>query len=139
MESTLVLFKEALFSAFHEWIKQNEKAIGDRWFNHLTVQEKKAWEDSNNAIHLIGTALWMFNMVSGFGVLAGLGPNNVQIHEIRDEIDEKTTKRLLLLISSTLSLQYLPKEISAMRIPEGKAPWRFSLYDYALRLRIHAQ
>jgi len=139
MESTLVLFKETLFSAFHEWIKHNEKAIGDKWFNNLLGQEKKAWEESNNAIHLIGTGLWMFNMVSQFGVLAGLGPNNVQIHEIRDGIDEKTTKRLLLLISSTLSLQYLPKEIAAMQIPEGKAPWRFSLHDHALRLRIHAQ
>jgi len=139
MESTLVLFKETLFSAFHEWIKQNEKTIGDKWFNKLVVEEKKAWEEGDNAIHLIGVALWMFNMVSQFGVLAGLGPSNFQIHEIRDGIDEKTTKRLLLLISSTLSLQYLPRDIAALQIPEGKAPWRFSLHDYALRLRIHAQ
>lgn len=139
MESTLVLFKESLFSAFHEWIKQNEKVIGDRWFNSLVKQEKKAWEEGDNAIHLIGIALWMFNMVSGFGVLAGLGPSNVQIHEIRDGIDEKTTKKLLLLISSTLSLQYLPKEIATAQMPEGKAPWRFSLYDYAMRLKIHAK
>jgi len=139
MESTLVLFKETLFSAFHEWIKQNEKAIGDKWFNHLTAQEKKAWEDCDNAINLIGTSLWMFNMVSQFGVLAGLGPNNVQIHEIRDGIDKKITTRLLLIISSTLSLQYLPKDVATMQIPEGKAPWRFSLHDYALRMRIHAQ
>jgi len=139
MENTLVLFKKTLFSAFHEWIKQNEKTIGDKWFNNLMGQEKKAWEESNNAIHLIGTALWMFNMISNFGVLAGLGPSNVQIHDIRDGIDEKTTKRLLLLISSTLSLQYLPKEIATMQIPEGKAPWRFSLHDHALRLKIHAQ
>jgi len=139
MESTLVLFKETLFSAFHEWINQNEKAIGDKWFNNLIGQEKKAWEDCDNSIKIIGTAMWMFNMISQFGVMAGLGPNNVQIHQISDGIDEKTTKRLLLLISSTLSLQYLPKEIATMRIPEGKAPWRFSLYDHALRLRTHAQ
>jgi len=139
LESTLVMFKEGLFNAFHDWIKKHEDVIGDRWYNDLLKKEKEAWDSCTDAVKLIGTALWMFNMIAQFGVLTGLGPNSVNIQQIPKGIDEQATKRILILISSCLYLQGLPKEIAYQPIPEAKAPWRFSLAKYAMWVKSHGQ
>jgi len=133
----LIMFKEGLFNAFHDWLKKHESVIGDRWYNNLLKKEKEAWESCTDAVKLMGTALWMFNMVSNFGVLAGIGPANVNLQHIPEGIDEKATKRVLMLISSCLCLQGLPKEIAYQQISECKAPWRFSLAAYAMRVKSH--
>jgi len=138
MESTLVMFKEGLFNAFHDWIVKHETVIGG-WYDKLLKLEKEAWDSCTDAIKLIGTALWMFSMISQFGVLAGLGPNSVNLQQIPEGIDEKATKRVLLLCSSCLCLQGLPKEIAYQQIPEAKAPWRFSLAKYALWVESHGR
>jgi len=138
MESTLVMFKEGLFNAFHDWLKKHETVIAG-WYDKLLKEEKKAWDSSTDAVKLMGTAMWMFNMISQFGILAGLGPNRVQIQQIPKGIDESTTKRVLLLCSSCLCLQGLPKEIAYQPIPEAKAPWRFSLAKYALWVESHGR
>jgi hypothetical protein len=101
LESTLVMFKEGLFNAFHDWLEKHEDVIGG-WYEKLLKEEKKAWEMSKDAISLIASALWMFNMIAQFGVLAGVRPANVNLQQIPEGIDE------------------------------CKAPWRFSLAKYAL-------
>lgn len=123
--------RQRLFTAFHEWIKHHRTVIGENWYGKLLKQEKIAWRDCTDTIKLIGTSMWMFNIVAQFGVLAGLGPNNVNIQHLAEDIDEKKTKLLLLWCSSCLGFQRLPQEIIRQEIPEKEGPpWRFRLADY---------
>jgi hypothetical protein len=126
MEATIQLFREQLFKAFYDWLEANKEAIGEKWYTQLFHEAKNGEDISDNVAAIIGTALWMFNMISECGVLAGIGPNNVSIHEINPRLDEKSTKRLLLMISSAMGLQYLPKEIATQSIPIISSK-RFSL------------
>jgi len=130
LEDVIRLFRQQLFSSFYDWVETNKEAIGEKWFKQLSERGKEAEDECDTAIKIMGTSLWMFNMISGCGVLAGIGPNAVSIHEISPKLDEKSTKRLLHLIAACMSLQYLPKEIATKPIPiiSGK---RFSLKLFA--------
>jgi len=123
MEDIVRMFRQSLLSAFEDWLEKNREAIG-KWYDRLLSQVKGA--DCDTAIKIMGTAMWMFNMVAGLGVLAGIGPDGVNIHEIDPRLDEQSTKRLLLIISSCMNLQYLPREIATQPIPVISAK-QFSL------------
>lgn len=127
MENIIRLFRRSLLTAFDNWLERNKEAIGDKWYDQLEKQMKEA--DCDTAIKIMGTALWMLNMIAGFGVLAGIGPDKVSIHEIDKRLDEQSTKRLLLIIQSCMNLQYLPKEIATQPIPVISAR-KFSLKLY---------
>jgi hypothetical protein len=66
---------------------------------------------------LMGDAMWMMNMIANLGVLAGVGPNHFDLQVLAPGLDEKSSKRLLALISSSLCLQGLPAEIVNQEIP----------------------
>ena len=117
MEDTIRLFRTQLFSAFRNWVDTNKQAIGEKWCSRLLKEGEKAASDCDTALKIIGVALWMFNMISQFGVLAGLGPNKVNLQHLDERIDEKSTKRILHLCAACLCLQYLPKEIATQPIP----------------------
>ena len=126
LEDTIRLFRKQLFKAFWDWLETNEEAIGEKWYNSLKKRGKEAEDTCDQGIKIIGTALWMFNMITSCGVLAGIGPSRVDLQDMDDRLDEKSTKRILHLIASCISLQYLPKEATTKQIPiiSGK---RFSL------------
>jgi len=117
MEATIRLFRDTLFSAFYEWLEKNKAAIGEKWYSQLFNEAKEAENDGDNAVNIMGVSLWMFNTIANMGVLAGIGPDKVSIHEIDPRLDENSTKRLLRLISATMNLQYLSREIATMKIP----------------------
>ena len=117
MEDVIRLFRQQLFSSFYEWLENNKEAIGEKWFKQLSERGKEAEDECDTAIKIMGTSMWMFNMIAGCGVHAGIGPNSVNIHEIDKHLDEQSTKRLLLIISACMNLQYLPKEIATKQIP----------------------
>jgi len=71
MEDAIRLFRKSLFLAFYGWLEANKAVIGEKWYTRLFNEAKKS--DSNTAIKIMGTALWMFNMTANFGVLAGIG------------------------------------------------------------------
>lgn len=125
LEKTIRMFKKQLFEAYFDWLKKNRETTGERWYKKLKEQGLEA-KDCNSAVKIIGVALWMFNMTSNFGVLAGIGPNDVKLHEIHEKLDERSTKRLLTLVAACLSLQYLPPPIGKEEIPVI-SPKRFSL------------
>jgi len=127
MEDAIRPFRQTLLAAFDNWLEKNSEAIGEKWYDRLERQMKEA--DCDTAIKIMGTALWMFNMIAGFGVLAGIGPDKVSIHEIDKRLDEQSTKRLLLMIQACMNLQYLPKEIATQPIPVISAK-KFSLKLY---------
>jgi len=113
MEDTIRLFRDTLLAAFDNWLEKNKEAIGDKWYDRLRTQGREC----ATPIEIMATALWIFNMVTGFGVLAGVGPDKVSIHEIDKRLDQQSTKRLLLMIQACMNLQYLPREIATKRIP----------------------
>jgi len=122
MEDIIRLFRQSLVDAFSDWLEKNREAIG-KWYESL---QKQPWRECATPIEIMGTAMWMFNMIASFGVLAGIGPDHVSIHEIDKRLDETSTKRLLLVMQSCMNLQYLPKDIATKPIPII-SPKRFSL------------
>jgi hypothetical protein len=123
MEDVIRLFRERLLESFSDWLEKNREAIGEKWYERL---QKETWRECSTPIEIMGTALWMFNMIAGFGVLAGVGPDKVSIHEINPRLDEQSTRRLLLIIQACMNLQYLPRDIAAQPIPII-SPKKFSL------------
>lgn len=124
MQDAIRMFRKSLFTAFYNWLDVNKEAIGEKWYTRLFNEARKS--DSDTAIKIMGTALWMFNMIAGFGVLAGIGPNKVNLQHLDERLDRKSTMRLLHMIASSMSLQYLPREIATKEIPVITAK-RFSL------------
>jgi hypothetical protein len=124
LEEVIRMFRESLISAFKDWLEKNHEAIGDKWYDSLMKKVTEA--DADTAIKIMGTSLWMFNMIAGFGVMAGVGPNNVNLQGLDPALDEKSTKRLLVLISECMCLQYLPPDIATKQIPVITAK-KFSL------------
>lgn len=129
MEDTIRLFRETLFKAFFDWLETNKTAIG-KWHDQLYSRGKDAEAECDTAIKIMGTSMWMLNMIAECGVMAGLGPNNVSLQHLAEGLDEKSTLRLLHLMSSCMSLQFLPREIMTKPIPiiSGK---KFSLELFA--------
>jgi len=117
LEDVIRLFRKQLFSSFYEWLETNKEAIGEKWYKQLSEKGKEAEDECDTAIKIMATAMWAFNMAAGCGVLAGIGPDKVNIQEIREGLDEQSTKRLLLMIQACMNLQYLPKEIATQPIP----------------------
>lgn len=114
LEEVIRLFRESLISAFKDWLKKNHQAIGDKWYDSLMKKVTEA--DTDTAIKIMGTSMWMLNMIANFGVMAGVGPNSVNLQGLNPALDEKSTKRLLIIISECMCLQYLPKEIATKPI-----------------------
>jgi hypothetical protein len=125
MEEVIRLFRKSLLEAFGDWLEKNKEAIG-KWYDSI---QRQSWQDCATPIEIMGTAMWMFNVIADLGVLAGIGPDRVNLVEIRQGLDEQSTKRLLLMIQSCMSLQYLPKEIATKPIPIISNR-RFSLGEY---------
>ena len=123
----VLMFRERLHLAFEDWLKTNADVIGDRWYDNLMKQIREV--DDSTAIAVMGTAMWIFNMTAQFGVMAGIGPSTVNLQGLAPELDEKSTKRLLLIISATMNLQYLPKEIALKSYPIITAK-KFSLQAF---------
>jgi hypothetical protein len=119
MESTIRLFRDTLFEAFWSWVETNKHVIDERMYNHLANEGKNAEDECNTTLRIMASALWMFNMVSSYGVMAGVGPDSVsdQTDYKGTGLDERSTKRLLLLIQACLNLQYLPPELAKQEIP----------------------
>jgi hypothetical protein len=117
MEDMIRLFRKQLFEAFWSWVETNKEAIGEKWYSFFQKKGNDAEAECDTAIKIMGTGLWMFNMIVQFGVLAGMGPKMVNIQEINPKLDEKSTKRLLLLIQACMNLQFLPPSISDKEIP----------------------
>jgi hypothetical protein len=122
MEAIIRMFRQSLLSAFDNWLEKNRDVIGEKWYNKLSTEGR----DCATPIEIMATSMWIFNMISGFGVLAGIGPDHVSIHEIDKRLDEQSTRRLLLIIQSCMNLQYLPKDIATKPIPTI-SPKKFSL------------
>jgi len=131
-EDIIRMFRRSLLDAFSDWLEKNREAIGDKWYDRLEKQMKGA--DCDTAVNIMGTSLWVFNMIAGFGVLAGIGPDHISIHEIDKRLDEQSTKRLLLVIQSCMCLQFLPREVINQQIPIISAK-KFSLKLWTEQLK----
>ncbi|MGQ9539403.1 MAG: hypothetical protein ACUVTE_07530 [Candidatus Bathycorpusculaceae bacterium] len=111
MESLVRMFRDSLFNAFYDWLERNMSAIGEKWYAYAFNKAKKAEDMADNAVGIIGAAMWMFNTIANCGVMAGVGPEGYSFQYLENpKIDEASSKRLLLTISACLNLQHLPHE-----------------------------
>ena len=124
MEDAIRLFRKTLFLAFYGWLEANKAVIGEKLYIRLFNEARKS--DANTAIKIMANALWMFNMIAGFGVSAGIGPSKVNLQHLDEHLDKQSTMRLLHIIASCMNLQYLPREIATTEIPVITAK-KFSL------------
>lgn len=126
MEALIRMFRESLFKVFYNWLEVNKEAIGEKWYNQLRKRASEA--DADTAIHIMATSMWMFNMISNFGVLTGIGPPpmKIELQGFNEKLDKKVTMRLLYIIQSCMALQYFPRDIATAEIPVITAK-KFSL------------
>jgi len=118
MESLVRMFRESLFKAFYDWLEKNKSAIGEKWYVYAFNEAKKAEDLADNAIGVVGAAMWMFNTIANCGVMAGVGPDGYSLQYLENsKIDEASTRRLLLIIVACLNLQHLPIEEAKKPIP----------------------
>lgn len=123
------LFRKTLFEAFFDWLETNRAVIG-KWYEQLYNRGKDAEAICDTGIAIMGISMWMFNMTAECGVMAGLGPNKVDLQGLAEGLDRPSTMRLLHLISSCMNLQYLPKNVATQPIPIISAK-KFSLKLFA--------
>jgi len=116
-DNTIRMFKDCLFKAFNDWIETNKASIGEKWYEDLQKKSGDAEAECNTALKIMGSAMWVFNMLGQFGVGAGLHPNGYNLQYLHNGLDEASTKRLLALCSSCLCLQYLPLDIMKREFP----------------------
>jgi len=118
LESMLRLFRKQLFSAFYKWLEKNKEYL-DKRYSQLYNKGKEAENAAQDAIGVFSMAMWMFNSIANCGVMCGIGPDGPVLYDysIPEGLDEKTTKRLLLVISACMNLQHLPREIAERKIP----------------------
>jgi len=101
MEDFLRLLRERLFEAFYDWLEKNKHVISENnytfIFNEFNEAKKKGEDVASTPIGILGTAMWMLNMMGSCGVMAGVGVNGVSDQTDYKEtgLDEKSTKRLL--------------------------------------------
>jgi hypothetical protein len=92
--------RRELSEKFLAWLDRNRERIGKKWHEKLLKNFRKA--KMNDEAHILATALWMFNMVTNLGVIAGIGVSfGYKIEKIYN-LDEKTTKDVLEVISKCL-------------------------------------
>jgi len=111
-------FAITLSNVFSEWIEKNKKTLERKagLLKNMIRENKKFVKKCRNGNvvtppDVMGFAMWIFQNVCNFGVIASLSPNKADIREIPSYIDEKSTRKLLELCASTMSLQYLPREL----------------------------
>ena len=110
LEALIRLFKKSLFDAIDEFCNRYE-CVGDkiiqRWIRGVRKEARKAKKEKMNIKALIGYALWFYNILAQVGVMAGIGPNRVNIQGIPEWMDARLVKKWLVICSSVFALQYL--------------------------------
>jgi len=92
--------RRELSEKFLAWLERNKEKIGEKWYEKLLKNFRKA--KMNDEAHILATVLWMFNMVCNLGVVAGIGISfGYKIEKIYN-LDEKTTKDVLEALSKCL-------------------------------------
>ena len=123
------LFRKQLFEAFFDWLEINKDTLKER-YAWLYNKGRGAEADCDTAIKIMADSMWILNMIADCGVLAGLGTNSVSLQGLAKGLDQKSTLRLLHLMSACMNLQYLPKEEIKRQIPIISSK-KFSLKLYS--------
>ena len=89
--------RRELSEKFLTWLDRNRERIGEKWYEKLLDTFRKAKINSNIAV--FAASLWMLNMINNLGVMASVGLDGYEIHEMRSDLDRKTTEDLLKVIA----------------------------------------
>ena len=103
-------FADCLSDALDSWIEANKQNINEKWLKFIIRQHRKIKKKKPKTVaDVMAFALWTYNALAQLGVMAGLGPSQVNLHHMPEHLDRKSTLRLLHLCAATLSLQFLPR------------------------------
>jgi len=106
--------KRMLAEAFEAWVERHRNMMSDRWYRRLR-SELNRFRRQNVTIPIVaGFAMWVFNVMGGMGVVAGVGPDGFTVFDTTWErgFDRQTTNRLLLAIMLALKLMSVPPEVA---------------------------
>ena len=90
-----------------------------RYLRELRRIRKRAEGDDISPPKVMGLALWLFQILAQMGVLVGIGPDGPKWcgdppgepeAAIPEWMDKKLTIKLAMMCSSSLNVQFLPRE-----------------------------
>ncbi len=98
----------SLETAARLWLETNKPAldaINKNWYKKIKRDlERTDWKDKHPCVIALATALWLFNMVTNLGVVAGVGVDFLKVHRIPESFDRATTLFLLATIRDAIRL-----------------------------------
>lgn len=98
MDNRTEILKRLLIETAHEWLERNKNAIGDKWYEKIRKELNRANSIIYDRVTLMGYALWLFNILVNLGVIAVLTKSGYHIININKALDQRTTKRLIVVI-----------------------------------------
>ncbi|MEM4430673.1 MAG: hypothetical protein QXM08_05880 [Thermofilaceae archaeon] len=98
MDLQTEVMKRLLIDTAWDWLEKNKRAIGDKWYEKISKHLRRADSEITDKASLMGYALWLFNILGTFGVLAGMGPDGYTIKYINERLDKRSTRQLLTVI-----------------------------------------
>ncbi|MEM4846460.1 MAG: hypothetical protein QW794_01715 [Thermosphaera sp.] len=102
MDAQLEVFKRLLIETAWSWLEANKSTIGEKWYEKISSHLRRADTEITDKIRLMGYALWLYNIVVNFSVLAYLSRRRYVIWRINENLDAKTTKQLIAVIHMCL-------------------------------------
>ncbi|MEM4593238.1 MAG: hypothetical protein QW196_07550 [Sulfolobales archaeon] len=102
MDAQLEILKRLLIDTAWDWLEKNKHAIGDNWYEKISKYLRRADTEITDKVRLMGYALWLYNVVTNFAVLAYMSRRRYVIWRINENLDAKTTKQLIAVIHMCL-------------------------------------
>ncbi|MEM4958838.1 MAG: hypothetical protein QXX12_03070 [Nanopusillaceae archaeon] len=102
MDLQTEVMKKLLIDAAWQWLEANKNAIGDKWYEKISKHLRRADTEITDKIRLMGYALWLFNIVTNFSVVAYISRRRYTVWHINENLDQRTTKQLIAAIHMCL-------------------------------------
>jgi len=99
--------EEHLVATIEKWVDANQHILSERRKKRILKELKSLKKERKEITNVMALALWIHNLISGFGVFAGLSPGKVSLHYINPNLDKDATIKLLQACANALTLQYL--------------------------------
>jgi len=108
------VIKQRLIEALEEWLRKNNKIIGEKWENKIRKEIGKFRTQRATIPRVAGFAMWCFCTINNLGVISTIGQNGYAISDTawKRGFDKKTTERLVLWCSEAIKLTNIPKDVA---------------------------
>ncbi|MEM1537495.1 MAG: hypothetical protein QXK12_03385 [Candidatus Nezhaarchaeales archaeon] len=113
-EQLCLLFAGRLYEALKEFVEKNGKALHPKLVEAFRRRLPEI-ESVNNLVDVMAYSMWLYSALANLGVKASVNPSGPGFPEavdkpIPENLDDQSTKKLLVAISTALNAQYIPRE-----------------------------